>query len=141
MSTQQSKAFVRPDGQGIMSASCGNVPSACRVLRRGRGLQLAALKNIIRPNGQPAPQIFLNIKVVLLAGIQQIFVLRVLGNVKFVAEKRSDALHLLDTLAFVHHRQFVHVHERPAQFLVIDAHAALASSGIRCVIAVYGFLP
>ena len=63
--------------------------------------------NVVRSDGQSPAQIFCNIKSVLLAGIQQVFILRMFGNVKFVAEKRPYALHLQDALAAVHHRQFI----------------------------------
>ena len=45
--------------------------------------------------------------VVVTATFQQVFILRMFGNVKFVAEKRLYALHLQDALAAVHHRQFI----------------------------------
>ena len=34
-----------------------------------------------------------------------------LGNIKFVGEKRSDTLHLQDALAAIHHRKLVRRHQ------------------------------
>ena len=48
-----------------------------------------------------------NIKIILLTVIEQVLVLRVLGYIKLVGEKRPYALHLQDALAAVHHRKFV----------------------------------
>ena len=77
----------------------------------GRHLQFAALEHIIGLHGQPAAQKLRNIKVILFAGIQQVLVLRMLGNIEFVGEKRSDTLHLQDALAAIHHRKLVRRHQ------------------------------
>ena len=111
LSNSYQKQPVRPDGQRLVPRYADIESAVSRFLRRSRGLQLTTLENIIRPNGQPVAQIFCNIKVVLLAGIQQVFVLRVLGNIIFFREERSYALHLQNALAVVHYRQFVSCHE------------------------------
>lgn len=52
-------------------------------------------------------QIFFNIKSVFWIGIRQVFVLRVPGYIILVAEEWTDALHLQDALAAIHHRQLI----------------------------------
>ena len=53
----------------------------------GRCLQFVALEHIIGLHSQPAAQKLRNIKVILFAGIQQVLVLRMLGNIEFIEKK------------------------------------------------------
>ena len=57
------------------------------------------------------PYMSIRARVVIAVTFQQVFVLRVSGDVKFVAVKRPYALHLQDALAAVHHRQSIGWHQ------------------------------
>lgn len=103
-----------------------------------RRVQLTALVGIIWMHRKITAQIFLHVKGVFLAGIQQIFVLWVPGNIKLIAEKGPHTLHLQDALAIVHDGQLVLAHQLFAQFLIVDTHAPLASSGVRGIEQVDG---
>ena len=85
-------------------------------------------------------QELLDIEGVLGVIIGGVLVVRVLGQVVLVAQKRAHTPQLQDALTAIQHRQFIPAHKFVAEFLVVGAIAWAIATGIGIVVAVDGFL-
>ena len=85
-------------------------------------------------------QELLDIEGVLGVIVGGVLVVRVLGQVVLVAQKRAHTPQLQDALAAIQHRQFIPAHKFVAEFLIVGAIAWAIATGIGIVVAVDGFL-
>ena len=85
-------------------------------------------------------QELLDIEGVLGVIIGGVLVVRVLGQVVLVAQKRAHTPQLQDALAAIQHCQFIPAHKFVAEFLIVGSIAWAIATGIRIVVAVDGFL-
>ena len=85
-------------------------------------------------------QELLDIEGVLGVIIGGVLVVRVLGQVVLVAQKRAHTPQLQDALAAIQHRQFIPAHKFVAEFLIVGSIAWAIATGIGIVVAVDGFL-
>ena len=85
-------------------------------------------------------QELLDIEGVLGVIIGGVLVVRVLGQVVLVAQKRAHTPQLQDAFAAIQHRQFIPAHKFVAEFLIVGAIAWAIATGIRIVVTVDGFL-
>ena len=76
------------------------------------GFQFVQIERLVRlHNGRSAFHVPFNVKGVFLVGVGKVLVAWVLRYIKLVAEKRPHPSKLQDTLASVHHRDFVLGHQ------------------------------
>ena len=79
-------------------------------------------------------QELLDIECVLGVIVGGVLVVRVLGQVVLVAQKRAHTPQLQDALAAIQHRQFIPAHKFVAEFLVVGAIAWAIATGIGIVV-------
>ena len=69
---------------------------------------------------QPMLQVLLNIKGIALVVVCGQLVVRMLRDVVFIREERTDTAKLEDALAAVQHGELIHTHKLLAELLVIE---------------------
>ena len=105
------------------------------------GADLIIAVQLTGTDRQPCRQEFFNVKGVLFVIIRQIFIVRVLGNIVLVGEKRPDAAYLQKTLAAVHDGQFINGHQILTQLLIILTVGFLGALRDAGIIHVDGLFP